>query len=447
MSFNPGSALLTDLYQLTMLHGYVREGMTEKAVFELFLHDSPDNRNFLVAAGLEQALQYLESFHFTDDECRWLSDTGRFDRTFIDYLGSMRFTGDAYAMPEGTIFFGKEPLLQIIAPLPEAQVIETRLINLINFQSMIASKAVRSVITAPNKLLVDFGLRRAHGEEAGVMAARASYLAGFSGTSNVLAAKEFDIPMYGTMAHSYIMAHDDEAEAFLNYVNAQPDNIVFLIDTYDIEEGARKVVQISEKIQMQGHTIKAVRIDSGNMLQHSYKVRRILDESGLENVNIFASGDLDEYSLKTIIGQNAPIDGFGIGTRMVASEDKPYLNCVYKLQEYAGIARLKKSEGKQTLPGQKQVYRHYDKNGLLENDIITVIEDQQDGKPLLYKAMENGKRLHSVHSLEEIRKQVKSQVEQLPSELLGLEKANIYPVLVSDKMKSLMEDINIRLRE
>jgi nicotinate phosphoribosyltransferase len=278
MSYIVDSALFTDFYELTMLHGYFKEGMTERAAFELFLHKFPPNRNLLIAAGLEQALDYLEGFHFTDDECRWLDDTGYFDRAFLDYLRGMKFTGDVYALPEGTVFFNREPIIRIEAPLPEAQIVETRLINLINFQTMLASKAVRCRIAAPDKLLVDFGLRRSHGSEAGLLAARACCLAGFDGTSNVAASRQFDLPYYGTMAHSYIMAHDDEMEAFLHFADAQPDNIVLLIDTYDTEAGAAKVVEVADRLKPLDKTVRAVRLDSGDLTDHARRVRKILDQ-------------------------------------------------------------------------------------------------------------------------------------------------------------------------
>lgn len=435
----PGyGALLTDLYELTMLHGYFREGMSGRAAFELFLHRRPEHRNFLIAAGLEQVLDYLENFSFTPEECDWLAQTRRFDEAFIGTLRRMRFTGDVYALPEGTVFFEKEPLIRIEAPLPEAQVVETRLINLLQFQSMIASKAVRSRIAAPDKLLVDFGLRRAHGAEAGLFAARACYIAGITGTSNVEAARVFGVPMYGTMAHSYIMAHDDEADAFMKYANAQPDNIVLLIDTYDTEQAASKVVQVADRLQAQGLTVKAVRLDSGDIAEHARRVREILDAGKHPEIGIFVSSGLDEYELLRLQSAGAPIDGYGIGTKMLVSADAPYLDCAYKLQEYANVPRYKRSEGKITLPGRRQIYRQFSGNGTIARDLIGLMDHPQAGEPLLVKVMQAGKRIDGRETLDIIRGRVEKQSQQLPSEFLSLRTGVDSPLLVADDIKALM---------
>jgi len=338
--------LLTDLYQLTMLQGYHDAGMEDIAVFEFFVRRLRPGRGFLLAAGLEQSLEYLEQLHFTPEEREWLASIHRFSPAFLASLEALRFTGDVHAMPEGTVFFPNEPILRVTAPIAQAQLIETRLINLLHMQTMIASKAARSVLMAPGKLLVDFGLRRAHGAEAGLLAARASYIAGFTGTSTVLAGQRFGIPLFGTMAHSFIQAHDDEALAFEHFAHAQPENVVLLIDTYDTEAAAHKVVALAPGLAGAGIRIKGVRIDSGDLAEHARRVRRILDAGGLEHVIIFASGDLDEYALRDMLAADAPVDGFGIGTRVDTSSDQPYLDCAYKLQEYAGRARRKRSEGK-----------------------------------------------------------------------------------------------------
>ena len=276
---DPGSSpLLTDLYQLNMIEAYLAYCETKKAVFELFVRKLPARRGFLVAAGLEQALAFLEKLRFTEDEIDWLKGTGRFSASTLDYLASLRFTGDVHAMPEGSLFFANEPILRVTAPLPEAQLVEARLINILHFQTVVASKAARMVLAAPGKLLVDFGLRRAHGAEAGLMAARASYIAGFTGTATVLAGKLFDIPVLGTMAHSYIQAHDDEAVAFERFAHARPQDLVFLIDTYHTEEAARKVVALAPRLKEAGITIRGVRLDSGDPIKLSKGVRRILDD-------------------------------------------------------------------------------------------------------------------------------------------------------------------------
>ncbi|MDE2180968.1 MAG: nicotinate phosphoribosyltransferase, partial [candidate division NC10 bacterium] len=379
----PSSLLLTDLYQLTMLQGYVEQGMEEQATFEFFVRKLPPTRNFLLAAGLEQVLSYLEDLRFTSEDLEWLNGCGLFRPTLVDYLEKLHFTGDVHAMPEGTVFFTDEPIVRVTAPLPQAQLVETRLINLLHFQTLIASKAARSVLVAPGKLLVDFGLRRAHGAEAGLLAARASYLAGFSGTSAVQAAPLFGIPIYGTMAHSFIQAHEEETAAFERFAYANPDDVVLLIDTYDTEAGAAKVVSLVPRLRQKGIPIKGVRLDSGDLADHARKVRRILDEGGLTDAVIFASGNLDESIVRQLVAAQAPIDGFGIGTRMDTSADAPYLDCAYKLEEYGGRPRRKRSEGKATWPGRKQVYRWYDADGRMSGDVLTLEDDPQEGEPLI----------------------------------------------------------------
>ena len=305
------SPLLTDLYQLNMIQAYLDHGETKTAVFEFFVRKLPARRGFLVAAGLEQALDFLEGLRFSAEQIDWLARSGRFGKELLEHLAELRFTGDVHAMPEGTVFFADEPILRVTAPLPEAQLVETRLINILHFQSLIASKAARMMLAAPGKLLVDFGLRRAHGSEAGVMAARASYIAGFAGTATMLAEKWFGIPTFGTMAHSFIQAHDDETVAFEDFAQSRPENLTFLIDTYDTEAAARKVVALAPRLKARGITIRSVRLDSGDLIALSKSVRRILDEGGLGEVGIFASGGLDEDSIAEMLRAGAPIDGFG----------------------------------------------------------------------------------------------------------------------------------------
>jgi nicotinate phosphoribosyltransferase len=429
--------LLTDFYQLTMLQSYHRQGMDGTAVFEFFVRDLPESRSFLVAAGLEQVLEFLEQLHFEPDELAWIARSGLFGMDFIDYLGKIRFTGDVHAMPEGTIFFPNEPILRITAPLPQAQLVESRLINLLHFQTLIASKAARVVLAAPDKMLVDFGLRRAHGAEAGLFAARASYLAGFTGTATVLAAPMFDIPVYGTMAHSFIQAHEDEASAFEHFARHQPGNVVLLIDTYDTEAAAAKVVNLAPRLKQDGISIKAVRIDSGDLADHAQRVRKILDDGGQQEIGIFASGNLNEYLIEGLINAQAPIDGFGVGTHMDTSADAPYLDCAYKLQEYAGTPRRKRSEGKATWPGRKQVYRRYDETGLIHDDLLTLDDDLQDGDALIVPVMYGGKRLAPPTSLEEIRKTAADQLARLPIACRRLMEQGVPPIAVSAALHDL----------
>jgi nicotinate phosphoribosyltransferase len=434
------AALLTDLYQLTMLQAYHREGMSGTATFELFVRKIPPNRNFLIAAGLEQLVEFLEDFEFSDEECEWLGTLDYFTPEFIDHLSKLRFTGDVYAIPEGTVFFQNEPIVRVTAPIAEAQIIETRLINIVQLQTMIASKAARSALAAPGKLLVDFGLRRAHGAEAGLMAARAAYLAGFDGTSNVLAGKLFDIPVYGTMAHSYIMAHDDEVEAFERFAESLPGNVLLLIDTYDTLEAARKVVTLAPRLAERNIPIKGVRLDSGDMAELAKGVRSILDEGGLTECSIFASGDLDEHELFRMLEAGAPIDGFGVGTRLTTSQDMPYLNCAYKLQEYAGRPRRKRSKGKENWPGRKQVYRRYDDEGHMLHDVMAEeSESQIEGEPLLRQVMAKGKRVGAQETLAVMRERLRGQLQQLPPALNAIEESAVYTVLISDGLQRLVE--------
>jgi nicotinate phosphoribosyltransferase len=445
------SALLTDLYQINMMQAYLDRGATDTAVFELFARNLPPRRGFLVAAGLEQALQFLETLQISAAEIEWLKSTGRFRPNLIDYLSSLRFTGDVHAMAEGSVFFANEPILRVTAPLPQAQFVESRLINIVHYQTLIAAKAARMMLAAPNKVLVDFGFRRAHGAEAGLMAARASYLTGFAGTATVLAGQEFGIPIYGTMAHSFIESFDDEREAFAAFAQSRPDNLVLLIDTYDVEAAARKVVALAPKLAQAGITIRSVRLDSGDLIALSRSVRAILDAGGLQAVTIFASGGLDEDDLAVFAKENAPIDGLGIGTAMTTSSDVPALDVVYKLQEYAGVARRKRSANKATWPGRKQVWRRYGADGRMAGDILSREAPSQesarkeDGEPLVRLVMRNGKRVAPAPSLEDIRRHSKREFERLPSPLQRLDRGAAYPVEVAQVLRDLADEVDRRL--
>jgi nicotinate phosphoribosyltransferase len=442
-SMNPAtSVLLTDLYQLTMLQGYYDWRMEETATFEMFVRRLPPGRNFLLAAGLEQLLDYLENLRFDRQELDWLRGCGYFHHDFVESLSAFRFTGDVEAMAEGTVFFPEEPLVRVTAPLPQAQFIESRLINLLQFSTLIASKAARSLLVAPGKRLVDFGMRRSHGAEAALLAARASYLAGFAGSATVLAGPLFGIPVYGTMAHSFVLAHDNEVEAFEHFASANPNNVVLLIDTYDTEEAARRIVALAPRLTSQGIAIRGVRLDSGDLAEHARRVRRILDEGGLASVSIFVSGNLDEFALQDLIASHAPIDGFGIGTRLDVSADAPYLDSAYKLQEYAGRPKRKRSEGKATLPGRKQVYRRYD-GGTMCQDVVTLEGIPERGDPLLHPAMRNGKRLLPRPKLAEIRRRAADSLAQLPSALKRLEQAAAYDVQISPSLSELARRVDL----
>jgi nicotinate phosphoribosyltransferase len=441
------SALLTDLYQLNMMQAYLDRGETKTAVFEFFVRKLPRERGFLIAAGLEQVLEFLAELRFTPEELDWLASSGRFGKNLIDYLAGLRFTGDIRAMPEGTVFFPAEPILRVTAALPEAQLVETRLINLLQFQSMIAAKAARMVLAAPGKRLVDFGLRRAHGAEAGFLAARASYIAGFAGTATVLADKEFGIPIFGTMAHSYIQVHDDEAEAFENFARARPKNLTLLIDTYDTEAAARKVVALAPRLKAAGISIGGVRLDSGDLITLSKAVRRILDEGGLRDVTIFASGGIDETVIANIIRSGAPIDGFGIGSSLTTSYDAPGLDCAYKLEEYAGLPRRKRSAGKATWPGRKQVWRRFGADGRMAGDILSLENDDQAGEPLIELVMQGGKRVAPAPLLAEIRARAARDLQRLPEPLRRLEPGASYQVEVSGGLTRLAAEVDGRVAQ
>jgi nicotinate phosphoribosyltransferase len=381
--------LLTDLYQLTMVTAYHALGMEREAVFEFFVRRMPADRGFLLAAGLEQALDYLEDLHFTAPELEWLAGTGRFRPEALRRLAALRFTGDVDAMPEGSVYFAGEPILRVVAPLPEAQLVESRLVNLLNFQGTIASKAARCRLAAGTRRLSDFGLRRAHGAEAGLLAARACYLAGFDSTATVAAGRLFGIPLAGTMAHSFIQAHEDEVRAFRDFARVHPRGVTLLVDTYDTLRAAREVVGLCRE----GLPVEAVRLDSGDLGALACEVRAILDAGGCDRVRIVASGNLDEFEIERLLADGAPIDSFGVGTRLDVSADAPYLDCVYKLQEYDGRPRRKRSAGKATWPGRKQVFRRYGADDRIVADAIGLLDEPLPGRPMLEPVMRKGRRL------------------------------------------------------
>jgi nicotinate phosphoribosyltransferase len=443
---DPGdSLLLTDLYQLNMLQAYRDAGMTATAVFEFFVRKLPAGRGFLLAAGLEQVVDFLERARFGEAELAWLEASGRFKRDLLDDLARWRFTGDVHAMPEGTVFFPDEPILRVIAPLPEAQLIESRIINLLHFQTLIASKAARMVLAAPGKTLVDFGLRRAHGAEAGLMAARACYLAGFTGSATTLAEPRFGVPIFGTMAHSFIQAHGDEESAFLSFARSRPEHTTLLIDTYDTEEGARKVVGLVPRLKEIGVDVRGVRLDSGDLAAHARRVRAILDEASLHDIAIFASGGLDEQLLQRYTAEGVPIDGYGIGTSLTTSQDAPALDCAYKIQEYAGAPKRKRSEGKATWPGRKQVWRRY-ADGLMAGDILTLDSDPaleiSELEPLIEPVMQGGRRIGPLPSLKQARERTAAELQRLPQPLRALQPDISYPVIVSDALRALARAVD-----
>lgn len=435
-----GSPLLTDLYQLKMLKAYLAQGMLDDAVFEFFVRRLPEQRNFLVAAGLEQLMEILETFGFSDAELRWLEENEIADEKLLRYLRDFRFAGDVYAVPEGTVVFANEPLVRVVAPLPQAQLIESRLVNLLNFQTLIATKAARCSTVADGKLLVDFGMRRAHGAEAAVLAARAAYVGGFHGTATVLAGRLFDIPLYGTMAHSFVQAHDNERQAFEYFANSQPDNVVLLIDTYETIAGAREVLALLPLLRESGIRVRAVRLDSGDLIALSREVRAVFDAGGGADIQIFASGGLNEVEIERIVAAQAPIDGFGVGTDLDVSADAPKLDCAYKLQEYAGRARRKRSAGKATWPGRKQVYRHYRENGTLAGDTVGLDAEELPGAGLLKPMMLSGQRVATREPLDQLQQRCRESLQQLPTPLKSLSAPANYPVDVSAAVRALADE-------
>lgn len=431
------SLLLSDLYQLSMMEVYGRHDMRQTAVFELFVRKLPRQRGFLMMAGLDQLVQFLEQMRYSTEELEWLRSTGLFSPSLVDSLADMRFTGDLDSMAEGTVFFADEPVVRITAPLPQAQLVESRLINLVHHQIVVASKAARMVLAAPGRTLIDFGFRRAHGAEAGLLAARAAYVAGFAGTATLAANRTFGVPVFGTMAHSFIQAHDDEATAFERFALARPKSLTLLIDTYDTETGARLVVRLAPRLAASGITIAGVRLDSGDLAMHARNVRAILDAADLRQVRIMASGGLDEHSLQALVRQGAPIDSFGIGTSLTTSSDAPALDCAYKLQEYAGRPRRKLSEGKATWPGRKQVWRRFAADGTIADDTVALAEEPPCGEPLLHPVLRAGRRVTDEQpSLSRMRAHAAASLGSLPQPLRRLEEASV-PVQISPALRGL----------
>jgi nicotinate phosphoribosyltransferase len=433
-------ALLTDQYELTMLQAYWREGMTDDAVFSLFSRRLPEHRSFLLACGLDDALHYLERVSFTDEVLGYLADQDEFSDGFLRWLEEFRFTGSVYAVPEGTPVFADEPLLEVVAPLPEAQLAESFVMNQVHFQTVIASKAARVVEASRGCAVVDFGLRRMHGADAAVKAARAFHVAGVDATSNMLAGHLYGIPVSGTMAHSYIQAHDDEADAFRAFSALYPETIL-LVDTYDTLDGVEKVVRLAEELGSD-FALRGVRLDSGDLGTLADEARALLDRADLERVSIFASGGLDEFAIADLLEDGAPIDGFGVGTGMGVSDDAPALDMAYKLTAYAGTGRLKLSSGKRILPGRKQVFR-IERDGRAMRDVIAREGEALPGRPLLEQVMRDGQRLPAgAVELGRARERARDEIRHLPDAIRSIDPpAEPYPVEVSDALRAYQHDV------
>lgn len=444
----PGArALLTDQYELTMLRAYLESGMeSSPATFSLFYRSLPRNRNFALACGLDDALRYLEELRFDDEALDYLSRRPEFeDGDFLEYLATLRFTGAVRAMPEGTPVFPDEPLLEVTAPIGEAQLVESFLMNRIHVQTVLASKGVRVALAAGDSTVVDFGLRRMHGADAALGAARAFHIAGVDATSNVLAGKIHGVPVTGTMAHSFIQAHETEEDAFRAFVRTYPETVL-LIDTYDTRAGARKVVELARELG-DDFAVRGVRLDSGNLGELARDVRAILDDGGLGEVKIFASGGLDEYGIRDLLADGAPIDGFGVGTRMGVSEDAPALDMAYKLIAYEDRGRLKLSTGKRMLPGPKQVFRVED-GGVATRDVLARASEDLPGRPLLQLVMNEGRRLPAgTVATGDARSRAAREVARLPERIRGLDPADPpYPVETSPGLASYQDEVEDRLR-
>ncbi len=428
-----------------MAHAYFDLGMHDTAVFELFVRRLPKTRRFLLAAGLQQALEYVEQLRFTAEDLEFLADLGTFSSKFLDYLGTVRFTGSVHAMPEGTPFFADEPILRVTAPILEAQLLESRILNICHFQTLIASKAARCVIAAGGRRLVDFGLRRAHEADAGLLAARAAYIGGFDATATVEAGRCFGIPLSGTLAHSFIEAHDREEEAFRNFLMSSPGATTLLVDTYDTERAINRVVALTRSLDAHrdGHRVQAVRIDSGDLAQQARSVRSMLDAAGCHDIQIVLSGGLDEHAIDEFVAGGVPVDAFGVGTSLDVSADAPALDMAYKLEEYAGKPRRKRSAGKATWPGTKQVFRERDGSGGLVGDRIVLTDEQACGEPLLIPVMHQGHRISPLPRLTDVREYCRREIQALPPTLRDLrEGPSPFPVLISDALRALTAQID-----
>ncbi len=440
--------LVTDLYQLTMAASYFEQEMSAPATFSLFIRAYPSHRNFFVAAGLEELLSFLENFGFQQEDLEYLDSLGLFKPDFLDYLGSLKFTGQVRAMPEGTVFFRDEPVLEVTAPIIEAQLVETLVINMINLPTLIATKAARCVNAARGRRLVDFALRRTQGIDAGLKVARSSYIAGFIGTSNVLAGKIYGIPVFGTMAHSYITSFPSEIEAFRAFARAFPGNAVLLIDTFDPIAGTKHAVTVAKELQEKGFRLRGVRLDSGDLVELSLRVREILDENGLEDVQIFASGGFDEFKIDEVLSRGAKIDAFGVGTKMGVSADAPYFDMAYKLVQYDGRPVMKLSTGKVTYVGAKQVFRFFDDDGYISHDTLGLkSENHPPSQTLLQTFMVSGKRVKEPDDLEIIKMRVEKEILKLHPRLKTLEAEKKVKVEISEELEKLQQEVKQQIVE
>lgn len=438
--------LLTDLYEITMAASYLKEGMSGEATFSLFIRDYPSARSYFVSAGLEHILQLIPEMRFSESSIDYLASLKKFQPEILDYLGRFRFTGSIRAIPEGRIFFAQEPVLEVTGPIIEAQLLETLIINGMQLEILVASKAARCMHAAKGRPLMDFGLRRTHGAEAGVRAARATYITGFSGTSNLLAGKLYGIPVFGTMAHSYVTSFNREIDSFHAFARAFPDNTVLLIDTYDTIQGARKAIEVARLLREEGKKLRAVRLDSGDLVRLSREVRGMLEDAGFPEVKVLASGNLDEYRLQELIEAGAEVDMFAVGTRVGVSADAPYFDIAYKLVEYDGRPLLKLSSGKKTWVGKKQIYRHYGADGRMSEDFLCLLDEEHaGGEPIMVPVMERGEVLRPLESLDTIRRRFSEDWSALPERYKDLEAREKYPVKIGPSLEELERTVAERI--
>jgi nicotinate phosphoribosyltransferase len=433
--------LLTDLYQLTMAQAYFREQRMGVATFSLFVRSYPPNRGYFVSAGLEDVLDFLEAFSFESIALDYLAEQKLFSDDFLHYLGDLKFTGAIWAIPEGRIFFTDEPVLEITAPIIEAQILETFVINQIHLQSLIATKAARCIHAGGGRPLVDFALRRTHGTDAGMKVARTSYLAGFAGTSNLLAGCRYQIPVFGTMAHSFVSCFEREIDAFRAYVASFPNHATLLIDTYDTIEGARNAVEVAREMASRGQKLLGVRIDSGDLAAQARAVRKVFDDANLPELKIVGSSGLDEFELAELTRSNTPFDSYGIGTKMGMSADAPWADMSYKLVEYERRPLLKLSPGKTSWPGKKQVFRLRDSEGKLVRDVIGLREENLAGEKLLKEVFREGKMLYRYPSLMESRNLFAEEFAALPEGFKRIRDPSPYPVAFSAGLEKLRQQV------
>jgi len=445
------NSLLLDLYELTMAQSFFVHKKHMRATFDLFVRKLPKNRSYLVCAGLESILDYIKNLSFKAEDINYLRKQKLFSPRFLRYLRNFKFSGDVWAMPEGTIFFAGEPIIRVTGSIIEAQILESFLLNSVNLQTMIASKASRVVCSAKKRATLDFSLRRTHGADAAIKVARSSYIAGFSGTSNVLAGKLYGIPIVGTMAHSFIMSFKLEKDSFLAYSHTFPEKTTLLVDTYDTKKGIENAIAIGINLREKGYKLQAIRLDSGDIVNLSKMARNMLDNAGLKYVKIIASGNLDEFKIEGLLKKGAKVDCFGVGTNMGTSVDAPNLDVIYKICEVTDeggkfLSTMKISKDKVTFPGRKQIFRVRGKNGVFIKDILGLEEEKIRGAQLLKKTISSGRLLHRRPALGTIRQLVQDDLSGFSAQLRNVSCKYKYPVIISPGLNKIRQSLMHQLK-